>query len=856
MVGRGFVGRAAQVGDCLAGEPAWVVLVSGPPGAGRTRLLAEVAARGAGPVRWAAVVTAAEVERSADEGGLLVVDDVHLADAPTRRLLADVVRDRPGRLRLLLSARAGRCPTELVHAVLVAGPAARHVSVPPLTDDEVAELLPEVGPVLRGRIAAAGAGIPRYLLALAELPPHTWPARGPGEGVDRPLAVEERPILAELAGLPAAERAVVRAAAHCGTTVDVDLVRVLSDRSETEVTDLLESLVRHDVLVSDDAGLRFRHPLVHAAAHRLAPESREFGAHHRAVRHLRARDAPLRARAYHLEKSHRHHDLRAVRELVGAAKAVADTCPVTSARWLGVALRDLPERLRGTPEHVEAALLHVRALVVAGRPAQARERLVELSAWLPPGDPRTLTPLARCEQDLGRPRRARAILEEVEAHTADPELRLELTALRLADDDPRGAVECAERLLGTTPGSAPAAGSALAAVAGTFAAAPAPGPARAPAVRGTAHSVAAHALRALALLFLGRVAEARAGHRTAVDGFDLLGDEALRDVLEPTTALHWSGHFLDDDRRAAVRVERALHVARESGHTRALPHLHTVHAHVLCKLGRLDAAAAAAAEAEDTARDTGRRDLLPLARAVRSRVRLLTGDRADAVASWHALDESPRPAVRWWSRLVDEHLAEAALDLDPRPATAPGAEAHAAEAVREATRTGLRGRLAAALLRSSACALERGDHSRAAADATSAATAFATASMPLHQGRALLAAAVAAGRAGDFDGATRDIGRARELFHAAGAHALLREATSAQRGLAGRQPAPRGLSRRERQVAELVVRGLGTKQIATELFLSPRTVEDHISRVLRKLELTSRAGIALKLASADTARAS
>ncbi|MEU4805777.1 LuxR C-terminal-related transcriptional regulator [Actinosynnema sp. NPDC023587] len=845
------MGRSAQVADCLVGDPAWVVLVAGPPGVGRTRLLAEVAARSAVPARFAegGAVGAEAVRLSAAEGGVLVVDDVHLADPATRRLLADVVRARPGRLRLLLSARAGRCPSELVHALLAAGPAARYVPVPPMTDGEITELLPGTGSVLRGRIAAAGAGIPRYLLALAELPPHTWPSAdpGPGDDPDRPMAVEERPILAELAGLPEAERAAVRAAAHCGTTVDVDLVRVLSDRPEAEVTDLLESLLRRDILVSDDTGLGFRHPLVHAAAHRLAPASREVGAHHRAARYLRGRDAPLRVRAYHLEKSHRHHDLPAVRELVGAAEAVMATRPATSARWLGAALRDLPERLRGGPEHVDASLLHARALAVSGRSEQARERLAELMPWLRPGDPRVLSLLARCEHDLGRPRRARAVLEEAartHVTAGDPALHLELASLRLADGDPGGALEGVELLLRATP--APA------------------------------HAAAAHALRTLALLFLGRVADARTGHRTAADCFDLLADEALRDVLDLTAALHWSAHLLDDDRRGAARVERALHVARASGRTQALPHLHTAHAHVLWKLGHLDAAAVAATEAEDTARDSGRRDLLPLARAIRLRVRLVTGDRADAVASWHAVDGVPRPSVRWWCRMVEEHLAEAALDLNLRPpaecpperdtgaalpvhpvhlaqaALARGevavAEDRAAEAVEEAVRTGLCGRLAAALLVRAACALAGGDYRRAAAEATSAATAYATASMPLHRGRAILAAAVAAGRAGDFDGATRDIGRARELFHAAGAHALLRETTSAQRGLAGRQTTPSGLSRRERQVADLVVRGLATKQIATELFLSPRTVEDHIGRVLRKLDLTSRAGIALKLA--------
>ncbi|MFC3433101.1 helix-turn-helix domain-containing protein [Nocardia seriolae] len=56
---------------------------------------------------------------------------------------------------------------------------------------------------------------------------------------------------------------------------------------------------------------------------------------------------------------------------------------------------------------------------------------------------------------------------------------------------------------------------------------------------------------------------------------------------------------------------------------------------------------------------------------------------------------------------------------------------------------------------------------------------------------------------------------------------------------------------REREVAELAARGHTNKEIATALFLSPRTVEDHLGRILRKLGLTGRAGIAHRLAAID-----
>jgi DNA-binding CsgD family transcriptional regulator len=73
----------------------------------------------------------------------------------------------------------------------------------------------------------------------------------------------------------------------------------------------------------------------------------------------------------------------------------------------------------------------------------------------------------------------------------------------------------------------------------------------------------------------------------------------------------------------------------------------------------------------------------------------------------------------------------------------------------------------------------------------------------------------------------------------------------AQRGRGERKRPASGwasLTPTERDVVKLVSEGLANKDIATRLFVSPRTVETHLTHVYTKLGLSSRVQLAQEAA--------
>jgi DNA-binding CsgD family transcriptional regulator len=66
--------------------------------------------------------------------------------------------------------------------------------------------------------------------------------------------------------------------------------------------------------------------------------------------------------------------------------------------------------------------------------------------------------------------------------------------------------------------------------------------------------------------------------------------------------------------------------------------------------------------------------------------------------------------------------------------------------------------------------------------------------------------------------------------------------------ISGRRPASGELTPTEKELAGLVAEGLANKEIAAALHISVHTVEAHLTRIYRKLDVRSRAALASRLA--------
>ena len=115
---------------------------------------------------------------------------------------------------------------------------------------------------------------------------------------------------------------------------------------------------------------------------------------------------------------------------------------------------------------------------------------------------------------------------------------------------------------------------------------------------------------------------------------------------------------------------------------------------------------------------------------------------------------------------------------------------------------------------------------------------------PIERGRALTALGITYLHARRRRDARATLEAAICLFEDIGSTIWCERARRELRRVGGRRPQGDDLTVAEQRVAELAARGLHNKEIATMLFITPRTVEAHLTRIYRKLGLRSRVELA------------
>jgi ATP/maltotriose-dependent transcriptional regulator MalT len=223
---------------------------------------------------------------------------------------------------------------------------------------------------------------------------------------------------------------------------------------------------------------------------------------------------------------------------------------------------------------------------------------------------------------------------------------------------------------------------------------------------------------------------------------------------------------------------------------------------------------------------------------------------ADDEARRHA-----RSLLARWEQSEDHHVAVWGLrwtaGFFARRGDREGANASAEALTRIASRTGHPDALAALAHAIGEMALAEGDAATAAEHLSRAVDLHRDLDIPYERAEIALRAGVALAAAGERETAVERLAAAYRTARKLGARPLATEAAREMAALGesvvgrlGRRAAAEvdgaGLSRRELEVVRLVGAGRTNREIAGELFLSPRTVDMHVRNLLRKLDARTR----------------
>jgi DNA-binding CsgD family transcriptional regulator len=702
---------------------------------------------------------------------------------------------------------------------------------------------------IRNRLVAETGGNP---LALLELSSALSEAQLSGaEVLLAPIPVSarvERAFLARMHRLPPETQTLLLVAAADDSG---ELGTVLGAAAQLGVAaDALDSAEETGLVHVRGTRLELRHPLVRSAVYQAAPLSKRQAAH-RALASVLDDDVEADRRAWH--------------------RAAASVEPDPS---VGEELEHAAQRARGRNGYAAASLAFERAATLTTDEEERARRLIAAAenAWLG-----------------GRVERALMLLEGARPLVSEPIQRADIDRFLGLIEMTRGVpADACRLLLHAATEVAPIDGERalhllnLAGLAAAFAGDKEAAVAIADVARGLPAEESPF-LRMLAQLLIGLGAHAEGDFadavprlRVALDLAEELDDEA---ASEQPVALLFAGRaalYLGDDEAAFRTHHEALARARENGLlsivTQILPRLATAEVWA----GRWPAAAADVREGIQLARDMGQHDVVAQQLVMLALVSALQGSEDECrslaaesrelasarglgivseIADWALAvlelglgrgDDALRRCrqisstmVVFWGGL--DRIEAAVRAGEPKTAYdwldvfEPWAENSGAAWARA---VGLHCR-----------ALLAEDKSEAELLFAAALDAHAGAARPFEQARSELAYGEFLRRARRRVEARTQLEAALDGFEALGA-ALWAERARVELRASGqtarkRDPSTRAdLTAQERQIARFVAEGLTNREVAAQLFLSPRTIDFHLRNVYRKLGINSRTALA------------
>jgi DNA-binding CsgD family transcriptional regulator len=732
---------------------------------------------------------AARVARAVGPGPhVLAVDDAQWLDAASLDFLLALLRDPPpGPLTILVVHRPRKTALPLLAHLRQLGARHDHLTLGPLPDDVARSLIDDLTPAQQSSTMDTAGGNPLFIRSLSAAFRRD-PGRASALDVLPSAAASPQSLLrsavgVEVEALPEAARTVLRLLAAAGRRLSRSALAHLTGWDPAAIESALTDLEGDGLLTPDTA--EALHPAVRHAVYFDTPARRRREAH-RALADLP--DISTFERADHLSHLGENLTRKDASALQTAAEVALGSDPAAVLRWL----TPVPAHLRT----VDLEVLQARAEVHHGRGDDAIARLQPLhdttaDAGHAPDVPVLLAQALRMRGTFGD---ALDVLTEA-SPGEHPALLRERFALETLLDR-TSAPDLLERLADT--------GEA-------------------------ADVAAARAFRTIGLLGEGRVPEARAAFAGVPDLLQASAPTVLRDYLDPVASAVWSAYLLDDFRAGIDLGERGLRIARRHGRGHVTANMGAALAYCLVNAGRLTEADAIAHQAIVDARRHGSQGVQSMAlTALVQSAQWQRNDRLVA-ARYRALLAEDLPEAGWWRRTSLTAQARCAALLGEDSPGPPDTLQHDASVGYRYADAGL-------------------VHARGGDPGTAVRVLEEGLSVTRRQGTRIQQAmllttlaevllAVQPDRARDLLTEAQviftDLGMPAHLGRVHGGFARLDAATDPLHVL----------TRREREVALFVADGLTNIQIADRLVISRRTVEEHVSKILRKLGVRSRVAV-------------